>query len=320
MIATADGLDALADTLNEQYHGVVAAQDVLAETWHGGAASAAAARVVRERSLGRSVGDAFTEMGVQFRAASGILDSARQHLVSLVSNTLGQGFHVHDDGVVDAAGLIGWLALAPESARDLARIRIEQEAAQLTISVVDALRQANQAATEANGLIRRAIEQLTDAGAAAVPTDVMTVEGGSSWKPDSAATKATAAASTIGIMTDAAGTGLKNAAAAASDDVGKLIGRGFGPFGAALGAVPAIITDIDNGMDPTKAVVSEGAGAGLGFWIGTIAGGAATNSAIGAAAGSVVPGGGTIVGLVVGAFAGGVTAYTSAKLVQAAWD
>ncbi|WP_072691149.1 hypothetical protein [Rhodococcus marinonascens] len=318
-MTTADGLDGLAERLAEQYHGVAAAQDALAETWHGGAASAAATRVVRERSLGSAVSEAFTEMGTQFRAASGILDSARQHVVSLVSNTRGRGFNVHNDGVVDAAGMIGWLALAPESTRDFARLRMEKEAAELTISVVEALRQANQAATEANGLIRRAIEQLTDAGAAVVPTDVIAVGAEFSWKLDSAATKATTAASTIGIMTDAVGTGLKSAAAASGDDVGRLIGRGFGPFGAALGAVPAITTDIDGGMDPTKAVVSESVGAGVGLAVGTGAG-IAGSALAGGAIGSVVPGAGTAAGLVVGAIAGGLATYTISKGIQQLWD
>lgn len=157
---TADGLDELGKDLDERYHGLARTQDALAETWEGPAESAAADRVVQEGSLGRGVSGAFDEVATQYRAAARILDGARQHLVATVANARGEGFTVHDDGVVDPSGKLSWLAIAPPATRAVARIRIEKEAAELTIAVVDALRQANQAATDASALIKGAFTQL----------------------------------------------------------------------------------------------------------------------------------------------------------------
>ncbi|NLE81837.1 MAG: hypothetical protein GX610_20105 [Rhodococcus sp.] len=313
LITTADGLDTLERDLNEHYYGLAKEQDVLAEIWDGPAASAAAARVVQEGSLGKGVSGALSEIGTQFRAASRILDGARQHLVATVTNARGQGFTVHDDGVVDPAGKLSWLAIAPPETRDAARIQIEEEAAALTAAVVDALRQANDAATEASKLIKGAISELEDAGAKAVAGDVITVGNDKfTLKPD---IPTTTAASAIGVMADGTKAALTTAAVSSGDDVAKYIGKGMGPFGAAIGTVPAIMADIDGGMDADKAIVSESAGAVAGLTAGWL-GGALTTAALG----SAVPGVGTVGGFVVGAVAGGFASHFASKGVQAAWD
>lgn len=318
LITTADGLDALEQDLNEHYYGLAREQDALAETWDGPAASAAAARVVQEGSLGKGVSGAFNEIGTQFRAASRILDGARQHLVATVTNARGQGFTVHEDGVVDPAGKLSWLVIAPPETRDAARIQIEEEAAALTAAVVDALRKANDAATDASKLIKGAITLLEDAGAKAVAGDVITVGNDKfTLKPD---VPTTTAASTIGVMADGTKAALTNAAVSSGDDVAKYIGKGLGPFGAAIGTVPAIMADINGGMDADKAIVSESAGAVAGLAIGTYFGGLAGSAASGAVIGSIVPGAGTAVGLVVGGVVGGLASYGTSKSIQAVWD
>jgi len=89
----------------------------------------------------------------------------------------------------------------------------------------------------------------------------------------------------------------------------------MGIIGNAIGTVPAISNDIDGGMDPTKAVVSESAGAATGMTLGTVLGAGAA----GALSGSTVPGVGTAVGFVVGIGASAAAAYGTSKGIQALW-
>ena len=93
--------------------------------------------------------------------------------------------------------------------------------------------------------------------------------------------------------------------------------------GNVIGTVPAIANDINGGMDPTKAIVSESAGTAAGMAVGTAAGTAvgswATGALAGATIGSVVPGAGTAVGFVVGAGVGALTAWGVSKSIQKFW-
>ncbi|WP_432677022.1 hypothetical protein ACRAJ3_16685 [Rhodococcus pyridinivorans] len=132
------------------------------------------------------------------------------------------------------------------------------------------------------------------------------------WTPDWAATTA---ASTIGVVADITKEGLKEAAISSGDDLARNISRGVNPAAIALGTVPAIANDIESGMDPAKAVVTESAASALGgvaAWAGA-KGGAALGTMI-------TPGVGTAVGFVAGALAGGLTTYISSKGFQALWD
>ncbi|BCN83114.1 WXG100 family type VII secretion target [Prescottella equi] len=314
---TADGVDRLIAELDDRMGDLAAGQNTLVESWDGIAADSATARVERERSTGGRVAAALGEVAQAYREGAASVASVREHLTSLVRSVRTRGFKVADDGTVDASGLVGWLVLAPPAARDVARVEFEREAAGLTIAVVDALRQADSAATQVIGRVRDSLSAVTSAGQAAVPGRIEESGSGEfSWKPD---VPATVAASTVGLMVDATRGGLVSAAAASGDDVARLIGRGMGPFGVVLGAVPAVANDINGGMDTTKAVTTEVAGAGFGLlaggWLGSIAGGAVAGSA----AGSAVPGLGTAVGLVVGALAGGVAAYGGSKGLQRVW-
>lgn len=152
-----------------------------------------------------------------------------------------------------------------------------------------------------------------DAAAKAVAGDVITVGNDKfTLAPD---IPTTVAASTIGVMADGTGDLLKSAAVSSADDVARNIGRGLGPFGAAIGTVPAIMADIDGGMDADKAIVSESAGAVVGGFVGW-----GTGAGTGAMVGSVVPGAGTAAGFVVGAIFGGIASWGTSKGIQAAWD
>ncbi|AQA24516.1 hypothetical protein BTZ20_4117 [Rhodococcus sp. MTM3W5.2] len=315
---TAEGIASLVAKIDAQVDCLTSEQDALAETWHGTAATAAAGRVVQEQRLGRGVFGALAEVADEYRMGAGIVEAARDHLVAIVAGAHARGYRVGDTGEVDPSGLLAMIALAPPGMADIAAIRIQKEAADLTIAVVGALRQANAAATDAAGRIQGATAALQRAGDAAVPGKVVEEKKDIfTWKPD---VPATVAASSIGVVADATKAGLVGAATSSADDVARTIGRGLGPFWTVVGTVPAVVNDIDGGMDPTKAIVSEGVGAGAGLWLGTTLGSMAGSAAAGSAAGSVVPGLGTVVGLVVGAGVGAATGYAGSKGIQWVWD
>ncbi|MFG1784491.1 hypothetical protein ACGFIU_18790 [Rhodococcus oryzae] len=304
-------IDAQVDCLTSE-------QDALAETWHGTAVTAAAGRVVQEQRLGRGVSGALAGVAEGYRVGAGIVESARDHLVMVVAGAHSRGYRVADNGEVDPSGLLAMLALAPPGTGDIAALRIRKEAADLTIAVVGALKQAESAAADAASRVQSATDALQRAGDVAVPGKVVEEKKDVfTWKPD---VPATVAASSIGLVADGTKAGLVGAATASGDDLARSIGRGLGPFWAVVGTVPAVVNDIDGGMDPTKAIVSEGVGAGAGLWLGTTLGSMAGSAAAGSAVGSVVPGFGTVVGLVVGAGVGAAAGYGGSKGIQWLWD
>ncbi|WP_350246311.1 hypothetical protein RBB84_16970 [Rhodococcus sp. D-6] len=306
---TADHLDVLVDTLDDRMKGLLTEQDVLAERWSGDAARAAAARVVRERSLGSAIAEALLQIAEAYRTGAWLVEGTRLHLLSVVGGAEQSGFTVHDDGTVNPSDQIHILsATLPSEAVAEARVRLEHEATELTHTVTGALEQASRAATETADRITAAVAVLEAARDAAAPGKVVQNENGEfSWWPDWAATTA---ASTIGVMADGTKEGLTAAATASGDDLARGVSQKLGPAGAALGVVPAIVNDIEGGMHPAEAVVTEGAGAALGYWGGLKAG---------AFVGSLVaPGIGTAVGLVAGAMAGASISWLTSKVLQAA--
>ncbi|MFC7449689.1 hypothetical protein [Rhodococcus daqingensis] len=320
--ATANGIESVAAKVDAQVDCLTSEQDALAETWHGTAATAAAGRVVQEQRLGRGVSGALDAVAEEYRVGAGIVESARDHLVTVVAGAHSRGYRVADTGEVDPSGLLAMLALAPSGMADIAALRIKKEAAELTIAVVGALRQAESAASDASSRIQDATVVLQRAGDAAVPGKVVEEKKDVfTWKPD---VPATVAASSIGLVADGTGAGLVGAATTSGDDLARSIGRGLGPFWAVVGTVPAVVNDIDGGMDPTKAVVSEGVGAGfglsLGAWAGSAVGPVVTSALAGSAVGSAVPGVGTVVGLVVGAGVSAGAGYGVSKMIQKIWD
>lgn len=241
---TADGLDRLADRLDDRFHGLISDQDALAEQWTGTAANTAAIRVVRERSLAGSIAEALLHVAEVYRTGAWLVGHARTHLLSTVNSAEQQEFTLHDNGIVDASSQVTLLRvlLPPGATRDNAHLRLERDAAALSVAVVDALEQVNRAALDASDRTNAAITALEDAGRAAIPGRVAQSEGGEfSLRPD---WPATVAASTIGLMVDSTKEGLRNAAIASGDDFAAGMARRLGPVGAALGVVPAIANDI----------------------------------------------------------------------------
>ncbi|MDV2478277.1 hypothetical protein F8M49_27905 [Rhodococcus zopfii] len=309
--ATADSLDELVEKLDGRLRSLVDDQDALAEQWNSDAARSAATRIMRERSLGSAIAGALQQIADAYRTGAVIIEGAQMHLTTVVNNAEQQEFTVHDDGTVDALSQIALLQLLlPDHASfEIARIRLERDSAVLTVAVLEALVQADAAVLDASARISTTLTALDDAGKAVIPGKVVRSENGEfSWRPD---WPATTAAATIGVVTDSTKEGLQAAAIASGDDLGRGIARGLGPAGALLGAVPAIANDIEGGMDPTKATVTETGGAAMGF---------GASLAAGALVGSVVPGAGTAVGIAVGAVAGGLAAWGSSKGFQWLWD
>ncbi|MFD6893094.1 hypothetical protein ACFWB0_00925 [Rhodococcus sp. NPDC060086] len=314
--STADALDVLVDKLDDRMKGLLTDQDALAEQWKGDAAKAAALRVVRERSLGSAIAGALLQVADAYRTGAPIIDGAQMHVAGLVRAAESQSFTVHDNGIVDAASQIALLrALLPSGATyDTASLQLERQAAELSVALVDALQQTAAAADDAMGRITAAVATLEDAAKAATPGEVIRSDDGEfSWVPD---VPATVAASTIGLMSEATKEGLKSAALSSGDDLGRGIARGLGPYAAILGTIPAISNDIDGGMDPTKAVVTEGAGSAAGFAAGTFAG-TKLGGIIGTA---IAPGVGTAAGIVIGAAVGSFFTWGVSKGAQAAWN
>ncbi|MGN5237013.1 hypothetical protein [Rhodococcus sp. SJ-3] len=313
--ATADGLDTLVDKLDDRMKGLLHDQDALAEQWKGDAANAAALRLVRERSLGSAIAGALLQVAGAYRTGAPIVEGARMHVLGLVRAAEHQSFTVHDNGIVDAANQISLLRalLPPGATYDTASLQLERQAAELSVALVDALQQAAAAAGDAMSRINTAVAVLEDAAKAATPGEVVKSDTGEhSWVPD---VPATVAASTIGLMADSTKEGLKNAALSTGDDLARGLSRGISPAAAVLGTIPAIANDIDGGMDPTQAIVTESAGSAVGLL--TAMGGAKAGGALGT---MIAPGAGTAVGIVAGALVGGAFTYLTSKSLQSIWN
>ena len=320
LVGSADGIDALSRRIDESMHGLCLEQDVLAESWHGGAAIAAAERVVGESSTAGKVAGALSVIAREYRTASGMLDGVRSDLARAVNAATMSGYTVGDDGVVDASAILA--KFPPEAPLSgsvaLAQLEVMNTAAELTVDVVRALIRCVDVSNDALDRIRKSVASAEGVAQAVSPGQVAPDgNGGFSWAPDK---EATAASAVVGFMTDMTGKGLERAAVESSDDLARMIGKGLGPVGAVVGVVPAILNDINIGdMDPTKAIVSEGVGAGAGYIAGGWIAGITADAIGGAAAGSVVPGPGTLVGAVVGVGVGAVAAWGFPKVIQYFW-
>ena len=216
---------------------------------------------MRERSLGSAIATALQQSADAYRTGAVIIEGARMHLTTVVRTAEQHDFTVHDDGTVDASSQIALLhLLLPDRGRfEIARVRIERDAAVLTVAVLDALLQADAAARETSTRITTAI--------------------------------------------------------ASADDVARSIARGVGPFATAIGTVPAIKNDIEGGMEPVQAVVTESVGSAVG--IGAAFYGAKGGAALGT---MIAPGFGTAVGLLAGALAGAGATYLTSKSMQVGWQ
>ncbi|OZC89781.1 hypothetical protein CH254_09595 [Rhodococcus sp. 06-412-2C] len=300
----------IVERVNGQRTGVLEEQDVLSETWTGDAAGAAAERVVTECSRMSSVCGEIDSLGKAFETAAGMVDAAKAHLQAQVSAATASGFAVQADGVVDPDGMIALIpdSLGEEKVRQAGELR--SAAAQLTEDIQDALKQAERAALDAAQQLAEPTKLLTALALGSPPGKfVENPDGSFSWMPD---WPSTIASTVMGGMADVTRRVLEFPGVDSVDDVAKNIGRGLGVFGSVAGAIPGFSDNIDDGMDPTEAVIVEAT---------PIAAGAVTTWAfgvLGGMAGSVVPGPGTVAGAAAGIALGGLVSYGVDKLFEAA--
>ncbi|MGA9869651.1 MAG: hypothetical protein WBQ44_00685 [Rhodococcus sp. (in: high G+C Gram-positive bacteria)] len=308
----------LATLIDGQRVGLESEQNVLAESWRGDAAIAAAERVVSESSTLAKLVAVIEGFALDFLDAAAVVAPARRQLVDLVDDLESRNYEVADNGVVTADRSTETLRQIVGPLAEDAILALQISCQEATISVCTELQHASEVATNVCDRVRArvsALEQLlpTTGGGELRPAN----GGGFSWTPDY---QAMAAGVTIGAVSDATGHGLATAAAASSDDLAHSIGRRLGPAGAVVGTIPAIANDIDGGMDPTKAIVTESAGTVVGVAAGGALGSMASAAVAGSAMGSVVPGAGTAVGLIVGLGVGAMMAYGVPKIGQRLWD
>lgn len=318
LLAGSNGLHGISRVIEGRCGSIAAEQNVLAESWHGDAAVAAAERVVAECSTLSALSDAFSSLAAEFSASASIVDFVRSNLVEVIDELADRGFEVADNGVVTADRAIASLDQIAGPLGEDAVLALQIRTQEATLSVLDALQQANHAALGVCDRVRGRIVDLQDSSSEVIVGHLaLSEDGGFSWRPD---IQAMAAGVTIGTLSDATGHALKTAAAASSDDLALGLGRRLGPMGAALGTIPAISNDIEGGMDPTKAIVTEGAGAVTGVVVGGVLGQIAAAGIAGSAVGSVIPGAGTAAGLVVGVAMGAALAYGVPKFGQWIWE
>lgn len=316
--AAADGLRVIADRIDGQRAGLDAEQNVLAESWCGAAAVAAAERIVSETSTLSKLADVGYGVADEFAAAADRVLLARRRLEELVDDLSSRDFDVADHGVVTAERVIASLRQMAGPLADDAVLAVQIRTQEATISVCTALEHANLVAADVSERVRRRVSDLEQLLPKTATGRVeATDDGGFSWTPDY---QAMTAGVTVGAASDVTGHGLRTAAAASSDELAHTIGRRLGPAGAVLGTIPAIANDIDGGMDPTKAIVTESAGTVVGVAAGTAMGSIASAAVAGSTIGSVVPGAGTAVGLIVGVGVGALMAYGVPKVGQWLWD
>lgn len=300
----------IVERVNGQRTGVLEEQDVLAESWTGEAADAAAERVVTECSRMSSVCGEIDSLGKAFETAAGMVEAAKAHLQTQVSAATTSGFAVRADGVVDPEGMIALIpdSLGEEKVRQADELR--SAAAQLTQDIQGALKQAERAALDAAQQLAEPTKLLTELGLSS-PTGkfVENPDGSFSWMPD---WPTTVASTVIGGMAAVTRRALEFPGVDSVDDVAKNIGRGLGVFGVAAGAIPGIAGKIDEGMNPAEGVIVEAT---------PIAAGAVATwafGAVGGLAGSIVPGPGTVAGAAAGIAVGGFVSYSVDKLFEAA--
>ena len=318
--AAADGLRVVAGRIDGQRAGLDAEQNVLAESWSGAAAVAAAARIVSETSTLSKLADVGYGVADEFADAADRVLLARRRLEELVDDLSSQDFDVADYGVVTAERIIASLRQMAGPLADDAVLAVQIRTQEATISVCTALEHANLVADDVSERVRRRVSDLEQLLPETATGRVeATDDGGFSWTPDYQAMTAGVTV-TVSAASDVTGHGLRTAAAASSDELAHTIGRRLGPAGAVLGTIPAIANDIEGGMDPTKAIVTESAGTVVGVAAGTAMGSITSAAVAGSTIGSVVPGAGTVVGLIVGVGVGALMAYGVPKAGQWLWD
>ncbi|NKX87836.1 hypothetical protein [Nocardia coubleae] len=335
-------LPAVATSAGEIADAIVAAAGTMHNTihngliWKGDAKTAAEDKADEEQTQMRAIAVAYDDLEAACNGAYQAMNQPLADIKTIYQNYVTGKVSVTDDWSVH--GVDDWNS---EAGIQLARLP------GLASALMTADATWGQKLADANSELDRmapasalaataaAITAIKNEDPSAIP-DSIAASPASHWAPDK---EAMTAAAIAGAMTEGTRMGLESAAKDAADkgvlkwveNWGKWgqdgkwtsgIGR-LGIVGNVIGTVPAIANDINGGMDPTEAIVSESAGTAAGMAVGTMAGTAvgswATGALTGAAVGSVVPGAGTAVGFVVGAGVGALTAWGVSKSIQKFW-
>ncbi|WP_280437851.1 hypothetical protein [Nocardia carnea] len=314
----ADGIIKAAGTMYDTLHNGL--------MWKGDAKVAAEGKADREQAQMRAIATAYDDLAAAATGAYQAMEHTLTEIKVLFRN------YVHAPAVVgedwSVSGVEDWNS---EAGVQLARLPGLAEAlltadAQWGSRLADANAELERMASdETLTAIVNAVKQIKTDDPKALP-DEIAESPWAHWKPD---VPAMTAAAISGAMTDGVKMGLEGAAKTADDaavlkwvqDWGKYtpgITR-LGIIGNAIGTVPAIVNDIEGGMAPAEAIVSESAGTATGMVTGTVLGSMIGSAATGALAGSAVPGVGTAIGFVSGIVIGGATAYGTSKGIQWLW-
>lgn len=297
-------------------------------TWKGEAKTAAEDKADEEQTQMRAIAVAYNDLEAACNGAYQAMNQPLADIKTIYKTYVTGSVSVTDDWSV--YGVDDWDSEAGIQLARLPGLASTLLAADATWGqkIADANNELDRMApTSVLTAISQAITDIKREDPTAIP-DAIVKSPASHWAPDK---EAMTAAAIAGAMTEGTRMGLESAAKDAADkgvlkwvenwgkvdDAGKYT-SGFsrlGIVGNVIGTVPAIANDINGGMDPTKAVVTETAGTAAGMALGTWAGAATT----GALAGSVVPGVGTAAGFVVGAAVGAASAYGVSKLTQWMW-
>lgn len=313
----ADGIIKAAGTMYDTLHNGL--------MWKGEAKTAAEGKADREQTQMRAIATAYDDLAAAATSAYQAMEHTLTEIKVLFRNYVHAPVVVGEDWSV--SGVEDWNS---EAGIQLARLPGLAEAlmtadAQWGGRLADANAELERMASdETLTAVVNAVKQIKTDDPKALP-DEIAESPWAHWKPD---VPAMTAAAISGMMTDGVKIGLEGAARSANDtavlkwvqDWGKYtpgISR-LGIIGNVIGTVPAIANDIEGGMDPTEAIVSESAGTAAGMALGGAAGFWAA-TATGTVVGSTVPGVGTAVGFVVGAGVGAVTAFGTSKGIQWIW-
>lgn len=297
--------------------------------WQGDARQAADAKADRERTQMRAIVTAYDDLGTACLNAFRDMEHPLAEIKTIFQLYVTPPVAVADDWTI--TGVEDWDSEAGLELQRLSGLVSTLLAADATWGgkITDAVGELQRMApAEALTAIGIEIQKIKAQDPNAVTDDIAT-HPTFSWAPD---VPGTTANTIIGSMTEAQRASLQTAATGVGDaKVLKWVqnwgerGRWstgmsrFGIVGNAIGTVPSITNDINGGMDPTQAIVSESVGTAVGMGVGTLAGAAISGGAMGATLGSVVPGAGTAVGFVVGAVVGGGASYLTSKLIQKWW-
>ncbi|MFD4402942.1 hypothetical protein ACFWPH_09270 [Nocardia sp. NPDC058499] len=321
----ADGIIKAAGTMYDTLHNGL--------MWKGEAKVAAEGKADREQVQMRAIATAYDDLAAAATGAYQAMEHTLTEIKVLFRNYAHAPVVVGEDWSV--SGVEDWNS---EAGIQLARLPGLAEAlmtadAQWGARLADANAELERMASdETLTAIVNAVKQIKTDDPKALP-DGIAESPWAHWKPD---VPAMTAASISGMMTDGVKLGLEGAAKSANDGTVLKWVKEWGTFadgkyttglsrlgiiGNAIGTVPAITNDIEGGMDPTKAVVSESAGTVAGMAAGGVAGAWVSGGSIGAAIGTAVPvpGVGTAAGFVIGAGVAAGAAYLTSKGIQKIW-